>query len=344
MTAWRTGRRSPTPANRALLAACRVAGLPNIYRFGLWDSRSAGAGADMLEVELRQEHVTLRLDAGARDPWRLMYRALPIVFVIDAARAGGWQAQGRFLAEPGDEAGRGDAASFCSRDAGALLLPDPDFFATGGYEDQRRLVAQAPAWADRRAVVFWRGSTTGKLRRPPPAPGEVDDFTWLPRLEMVRRARQSPHAALYDVGVSEIVQIVGGEEMQARLADADLFRPRAPRAAFLACRAVLVIDGNSNAWSALFCGLLSGSCVLRVESGPGFRQWYYGRLKPWLHYVPVSADLSDLDDVVAWVMAHDDDARAIGEAGRALAEAMTFEAEVDAAAGRLEDRKEGLLF
>ena len=114
----------------------------------------------------------------------------------------------------------------------------------------------------------------------------------------------------------------------------------------MSARAIFVIDGNSNAWSALFCGLLSGSCVLRVESEGGFRQWYYDALKPFVHYVPVRADLSDMDERVAWVLAHDDEARAIGAAGRALAEAMSFEREVGEAAERLREwiGKQALVF
>jgi hypothetical protein len=87
----------------------------------------------------------------------------------------------------------------------------------------------------------------------------------------------------------------------------------------------------------MFCGLLSGACVLLVDSWYGHRQWYYDRLLAWHHYVPVRADLRDLDRVVTWVLTNDDDARAIGEAGRAFAEALTFEAAVEESVGRLGD-------
>jgi hypothetical protein len=87
----------------------------------------------------------------------------------------------------------------------------------------------------------------------------------------------------------------------------------------------------------MFFALLSGSCVLKVESPHRYRQWYYGDLRPWKHFIPVSEDLGDLDDIVAWMLAHDDDARAIGAAGRAVAEAMSFQSATEDAARRLRE-------
>ena len=43
------------------------------------------------------------------------------------------------------------------------------------------------------------------------------------------------------------------------------------------------IDGNVNSWGLLW-KLLSGSCILRVESPR--RQWYHQRLQPWVHIIP----------------------------------------------------------
>jgi hypothetical protein len=105
-----------------------------------------------------------------------------------------------------------------------------------------------------------------------------------------------------------------------------LMRDSVPNYHFNRYRAHIDIDGRSNSWPGLFQKLLSGSPVLKVASPLGYRQWYYDRLVPWVNYVPVSADLSDLPDKAAWVLSHDIEARRIGEAGRTLAEAITYEA------------------
>jgi hypothetical protein len=325
-------------ANRSLRGFQQSVGLPTTTQFGFYDRRKLTQKVpdQVMLVEVSAERATLRIDPARRDVWSALTRALGLILILDEMQAVAPVGSAQFFAEFSDEGVRDDSVSFCSRQPGACLIPDSDFIATGGHDALRQEIAsQERRWEDRRPVVFWRGATTGRPRRPPPELGEADDFTWLPRLDMVARARRSPHAVLYDVGISDFAQLAAGPVAQARAQAAGLVSPRVGREAFLECRAVLVIDGNTNAWSALFCGLLSGSCVLKVESEHGFRQWYYDQLKPWIHYVPVSADLSDMDDVVAWVMSHDDDARAIGAAGQAFAEAMTFERAVREAGERL---------
>ena len=49
-----------------------------------------------------------------------------------------------------------------------------------------------------------------------------------------------------------------------------------------------------------FWKLAGNSVVLKVEGRN--EQWYYDRLVPWVHFVPVRADLSDLDNATAFVL------------------------------------------
>ena len=63
--------------------------------------------------------------------------------------------------------------------------------------------------------------------------------------------------------------------------------------------------------------LLSGSLVFKQESEEV--QWFYYFLKPWVHYVPVREDLSDLIENIQWAKAHDLEAKAIGENARHFA-------------------------
>jgi hypothetical protein len=91
------------------------------------------------------------------------------------------------------------------------------------------------------------------------------------------------------------------------------------------------IDGNSNAWSALFQKLLSGSAVLKIASPHNFRQWYYDELTPWVNYVPVKADMSDLVEKINWLIDHEDEAMQIGINGRQLASKLTYDEELNKA-------------
>ena len=327
---------TPAQANRILQRFLREAGLAEVFRFDSYDRAQAGhvAHAGICRVEILNNFAILRLPSDPPPPLLMIQRCLALINQLDMMFAAGPVPDSVFLAEPGDGAHE-DSVAFCSNAAGSCLIPDPDFLASNGYADMRRTVRlHQIAWSERKPAVFWRGSTTGDRRKPAPAEGTTDDFSWLPRLDLCRRARDSELAAYYDVGVANVVQI-SEPHLLARIEASGFLKPPAPREAFLGCKGVIVIDGNSNAWSALFCALLTGACVLLVESPKKFRQWYYDRLVPWVHFVPVSTSMDDLDARVAWLIEHDSEAQAIGEAGRGVAEAMTVETELAQAAAKL---------
>lgn len=83
-----------------------------------------------------------------------------------------------------------------------------------------------------------------------------------------------------------------------------------PATAFQKYRAILDMDGNS--WSSRFSDLLCfNSVVVKVE--PQFVEYFHAELKPWVHYIPVRYDLSDLNAQAAWALdgANDAAVRAI---------------------------------
>jgi len=310
--------------NSSLRRFAAAAGLQTIVSFGTYDRAGAQVHGEVAMLDISDGGVRFRMADDTPPAWMLMQRSLPLLYMLDTLLASGIRPQGRFLTEIGDGA-YFESIAYCSSARSTCLVPDCDFMSSGGYQEFRDLVAANDiAWSARAPKIFWRGSTTGGRRKPVPSRAENDDFTWLPRLDLCRRARDSALAAHYDIGISAITQI-DEPELAERIRQSGLLKPPVPRKAFLGHKAIVVIDGNSNAWSALFCALLTGACVLLVKSPQGYRQWYYDRLQPWLHYVPVSEDLRDLDRVARWVLDNDDDARAIGEAGQAFANALTFD-------------------
>lgn len=72
------------------------------------------------------------------------------------------------------------------------------------------------------------------------------------------------------------------------------------------------------------------SLVLKVDSH--FEQWYYDRLVPWRHYIPIKGDLSDLEDKLAWAQDPRNDAvcEQIALQGRELVMTLTYESELRA--------------
>jgi hypothetical protein len=91
---------------------------------------------------------------------------------------------------------------------------------------------------------------------------------------------------------------------------------------------LIEIDGNANSWGFL-PKLLMGCCVLKVDSP--YEQWFYKHLQPWIHYVPVANDLSDLPEKVQWCLRNERASHEIASAGRRLAESLSFDTEMSRA-------------
>jgi hypothetical protein len=60
--------------------------------------------------------------------------------------------------------------------------------------------------------------------------------------------------------------------------------------------------------------LLCGSTLLNVDDP--HVEFFQSQLQPWVHYVPVSRDFSDLNLRLQWLVEHQLEAQKIAEAGR----------------------------
>jgi hypothetical protein len=202
-----------------------------------------------------------------------------------------------------------------------FLIPDPQFQSTRAYQGVREFCARNDVrWEDRIPLAFWRGATTGRY----PAPG-VGNWRLLPRVRLCTLAQS--RADLFDVGLNRIVQIASPEDIHA-IEEAGLMRSSVPDTTFNRYRYQIDIDGNSNSWAGLFIKLLTGSPVLKIASPLGFRQWYYDLLEPWVNFVPIASDMSDLVEKAEWLRSDEDRARRIGERGKELAHFLSYDSEI----------------
>ena len=211
--------------------------------------------------------------------------------------------------------------AFCDNRANFFLIPDAAFILSRGYESLRTEGAELIPWNQRRPVGFWRGGTSGR-------PSDLN-LGWrsLPRVSLCEISRKHPD--ILDAGITHVGQI--NAESDRELRDSGIMRPFVRSAGFTNFKYQIDIDGNSNSWSGLFQKLLSGGPVLKVASPYGYCQWYYDRLRPWVNFVSVCSDMSDLVDKIGWLREHDDAACRVGENGRALAMSLSYEGELKAA-------------
>jgi len=321
--------------------------------------RLAGRLTAFWRSQLRLSHAAVRVtvsDASPQHPHRVMIARSGARIEISCsehlivARAGeafhrlcgilvaaGALDEYRFVADvsDGEDSGPG-IVSFCSREADAVLIPDHVFIRTRGYESDRGLArANATAWRDRSDRIVWRGSTTGAgvISKPELV---SSDRELLPRVRLCLMLRDAPDT---DVRLTAVAQSRDVVLDRARLAQAGILGDYVQPITWHGCKFAIDIDGNSNAWSNLFTRLIMGCCVLKVGSAPGFRQWYYGGLEPWAHYVPVRADLSDLPERIAWCRANPAACGEIAARGQAFAMALDFRSELEAAARRIREAR-----
>lgn len=236
-------------------------------------------------------------------------RLTPTLALLEAAHATGALVPASLMLNLEDKPAVPGMA-FCSASSGDLLIPDAVFMRLNGYAKLREIWARRPIpWGERAVKVFWRGAASGK--------SPDGDWRNLPRVRLCEIAGARPE--LFDVGIARA---------SPAFEEAGLGKPFVPDVAMLEYRYHVDIDGNTNSWPGLFLKLLTGAPVLKVASPGGYRQWYYDRLVPWVNYVPVASDMSDLIERAEWIGAHTDEAMAIGAAGKRLADALTYDAEV----------------
>jgi hypothetical protein len=265
----------------------------------------------------------LRTRSGFSTLWRRL--GVFVNLVSDAAvPAGEWDA------ELGDRVTvEGPLLGFCSNFRETVLVPDRGFFASRGYARQRRQAASAPPFDDRDGAIVWRGSPSGIGAVFKPGGMDPADPGLRQRVRMCLLLREAGPALAADGGVD--VRIMGGSNLAAdpaaHAALAGILGPPVPQSSWSRRKFAIDVDGNANAFSNLFIRLVYGCCVIKVGSPCGFRQWYYDDLRPWEHYIPVAADLSDLVERIAWCRAHPAECRAVARAGQSLALSMTMDRE-----------------
>jgi len=205
--------------------------------------------------------------------------------------------------------------------SGIKIVPDLYYFTSRGYEGS--FIGDMP-WMDRQNKIIWRGSTTGLFYQ------KLEDLDRLPRYRLCSTMARLGDIA--DVGFTGVVQASDDQQEGAirdRLIGENLFRSFIPMSDMAQCRYVLDIDGNSNSWNFIEKMRL-GCCLLRVESH--WRQWFWPRMRPWVHYVPIANDLSDLAEIVRWCLAHEAECEAIANQGLEFGKSMRFDDEMMAAA------------
>ncbi len=188
-----------------------------------------------------------------------------------------------------------------------VLIPDP--FATKGYSNTFRSIdasLRKHPWRKKIAKVFFRGSAYG-------AGYENNDLNGAPRLRFMNYAST---LELADVGFTDYTQQFN-PEFKSRLAAVHKLKPEVSPADSLAYKYLIDVDGNTCSFARMAWILYSNSLVMKHASNKV--QWYYSQMQPFVHYIPIKEDFSDLYAQYIWAEAHPRMAERIAKNGRKLA-------------------------
>jgi len=200
-----------------------------------------------------------------------------------------------------------------ARDSKEPLIPDLYLLAeiAKWQKAGRSLdIYQGPPFLDRKQQLFWRGSTTG------PFILSLEEFRDNHRVKAcLHTLRELPAHA--DCKIARIVQTPQELRQEAKrfLRKNKILSPLVDSRDFAQYQMFLDLPGNASAW---------GSCIRYLQSMLVFRVahehelFYYEALQPWVHYIPVSADLSDLKSGVEWALLHQNEAAQIAAKGQAI--------------------------
>ncbi len=174
------------------------------------------------------------------------------------------------------------------------MAPDWDFIKSKGYEHKFDDYKPIPFEAKKRKAV-WRGCDTGQNN-------DAQNCKDLLRGKMCIMAKN--YTDIIDAKFYTLCQ--SDAEAKTYFEEAGIVGSGLSTKEMLEYLIQIDIDGNTNAWSSCFWKLKSYSLTLKVES-TRFVQWYYNKLIPWKHFVPVHANLSNLIESIEWSLNKDNE-------------------------------------
>lgn len=176
-----------------------------------------------------------------------------------------------------------------------VLIPDqfslhPNW---GKLSEEIIQCSQKILWEAKKEIAVWRGGLTD-MGVPNGFP--VFDLLSCPRFQIAKCSCLSPF--LVDAGITW-----GSAPQGGRLEEEGVLRGALSQEEHLAYKYLPVLDGHMCTYPGYQWRLLSNSAAFKQDSDQ--IQWFYGELQPYVHYVPVAHDMSDLAEKVIWAKSHD---------------------------------------
>jgi len=160
-------------------------------------------------------------------------------------------------------------------DSSVIVIPDQYYILQNGYFNSLLQIKQTDIpWKSKQNKIFWRGGNNGDKY-------SVYDPTCSANQRQLAMNTSSKYSHQMDIS----------------------FTGSVPKSEFLKYKYLLDVDGMVNTWDAFFWKLSSNSVVFKMDSH--WEEWYYDQIQPWVHYIPVKGDATDLYEKYLWAEANE---------------------------------------
>jgi hypothetical protein len=163
-------------------------------------------------------------------------------------------------------------------------------------------------WEEKTNVAVFRGALTGK-RRDGFKPGlKVSDTEKCMLMHRCKLVYTSAKSTIVDARLVQPFNAVS-----ETIGDVHLSGDKLDYKQMLKYKAIIMLEGNDVS-SGFKWAMYSNSVVMTQL--PTKSSWMMEDiLEPWVHYIPLNQDLSDVEEKMKWVIENDDEARMIAKRG-----------------------------
>lgn len=190
-----------------------------------------------------------------------------------------------------------------------ILLPD--FEALGACYQvliRKDITRYAIPWERKNPMLIWRGNSTQGTDLI-----TADNFHFLTRFILCELSMNHPN-------IIDAKFTIWGDGHLQRIPCLKRYEAKTPWPSYeeqLKYKYHIIIDGQTCAYTASGWKLFTNSLIFRPDSEN--TQWYYPELKPYVHYIPVKANLEDLLEKLHWAQENDIEAKTIADNARRFA-------------------------
>lgn len=163
-------------------------------------------------------------------------------------------------------------------------------------------------WENKIEKLYWRGGTSGNAT----LPYTIENFSKLPRLSLVMLSKLYPETI--DAKFTYYMQNSFDQDKNHDLRTIlkilfDEKFTKVSEANHLPYKYLVSIDGNSCTGTRIPWIMYSNSVLVKQTSNK--IEWFYSALKPYVNYVPVNANLTDIFSQFEWMKHHDQELKQI---------------------------------